>query len=95
MKKTLVSGLSVLVLSSGLALAAAPHPGVVNINTADQATLAATPGIGKHKAQAIIEYRKDHGAFKNVHDLTQVKGFSEKTLQNILKRNNGQIVVSG
>lgn len=92
MKKNLVAGLSALLLISGVALG---QGHIVNINTADQAALASTPGIGKHRAQAIVEYRKDHGAFKDVHDLTQVKGISEKALQNILNRNPGQIALSG
>lgn len=94
MKKSIISGAATLLFVSGLALAQVPHTGVVNINTADQVTLATTPGIGKHRATAIVDYRQSHGAFKEVHDLTKVKGISEKVLQNILKRNPGEITVS-
>lgn len=96
MKKTVITTLSLLILTTGLATAGteALHK-IVNINTADQAALAATPGIGKTKAKAIVEYRQAHGAFKEVHDLTHVKGITEKTLKTILKRNHGEIVVSG
>ena len=93
MKKHQLFGLSLGLLLSGLALAGPSRPAVVNINTADQATLSAVPGIGKHRAQAIVEYRQDHGSFKDIHDLTQVKGFTEKNLQNVLKRNPGQLAV--
>lgn len=94
MKKSIMLGLSAMLLASSLAAAAPATAHLVNINTADQATLAAVPGIGKHRAQAIVEYRKDHGAFKTIHDLTEVKGVSEKVLANILKRNPGQLSVS-
>jgi len=95
MKKAFVSSVSVLLLAAGLAVAGTPPQGAININKADEATLAATPGIGKHKAKEIVDYRQSHGAFKEVHDLTLVKGVSEKALQNILKRNPGKITVSG
>lgn len=94
MKKTITRGLSLLMVVGGLAVANPPSSSLVNINTADQATLAATPGIGKTKAKTIVQYRKDHGPFKEIHDLTHVKGISEKSLQNILKHNPGKIVVS-
>ena len=37
-------------------------------------------GIGRKKAQAIVQYRKHHGDFKKVDELMQVKGIGEKTL---------------
>ncbi|WP_298441884.1 helix-hairpin-helix domain-containing protein [uncultured Ferrimonas sp.] len=47
----------------------------VNINTADAAQLAqALTGIGKSKANAIVEYRKNNGKFKSINSLSQVKG---------------------
>lgn len=53
----------------------------VNINTADIAELQNIPGIGEKKAQTIIDYRNQHGAFKKVQDLTKVKGIGEKSFQ--------------
>jgi competence protein ComEA len=52
----------------------------VNLNTADQATLVSVKGIGKKRAQAIIEYREKNGPFKTVDDLTKVKGIGDKQL---------------
>jgi competence protein ComEA len=53
---------------------------MVNINTASAAELMELPGIGAKKAQAILEYRKTHGPFKQVEDLDQVKGIGSKML---------------
>ncbi len=49
--------------------------GVVNINTADAQTLAANiVGVGEKNTLAIINFRDEHGPFKSVDELTQVKG---------------------
>jgi competence protein ComEA len=74
-------------LFSQLAVAA-PSTEVVNINTADAATLdRVLVGIGPSKAQAIVAYRKANGAFKNAEALTEVKGIGPATI----KRNAGRI----
>jgi competence protein ComEA len=53
----------------------------VNINAADAPTLAhELRGIGPVKAQAIVEYRQKHGAFRTVDELAQVKGISQKLI---------------
>ena len=57
--------------------------GVVNVNTASGAELELLPGIGPSRAEAVIEYRKANGPFKNVSDLTQVSGIGEKALARI------------
>lgn len=55
----------------------------VNINTADAKTLDdALLGIGLQKAEAIVAYRKQHGPFKSVDGLDQVKGIGSKTIDN-------------
>lgn len=53
----------------------------VNINTADAQTLATLEGIGEKRAEAIIEYRAEHGAFESVDDLIKVKGIGPKTVE--------------
>lgn len=64
----------------------------VNINTADAETIAKSlDGIGLAKAKAIVAYREEHGPFKNVDDLAQVKGVGAATLQ----RNHDAILLSG
>ena len=70
-----------LVCSLGLLLSAFVYAGPVNINTADAETIAeAMTGVGLKKAQAIIEFRNQNGAFKSLEELTQIKGIGHKTL---------------
>jgi len=66
-------------------------PAVVNINTADAATLTTLKGIGPAKAKAIVEYRDTHGEFPTIEDLAKVKGIGTK----ILEMNLGRISVTG
>jgi competence protein ComEA len=49
----------------------------VNINTASAEQLDALPGIGPTKAQAIIDYRSEHGRFSSIEDIQNVKGIKE------------------
>ena len=55
--------------------------GTVNINTATLEELQTIKGIGKKKAEAILQYRKEHGAFRTKEDLLQVKGIGKKALE--------------
>lgn len=52
----------------------------VNINTATAEQLSQLDGIGKTKAEAIILYREQHGQFKSLDDITQVKGIGKAIL---------------
>ena len=75
MKKFLFAALSLF--TAALSLAA------VNINTATPAELEALPGIGPAKAKAIAEYRQQHGAFKSVDELKNVKGIGDGVLSKL------------
>jgi len=57
--------------------------GKININNASLEQLETLPGIGEVKGNAIIQYRKGHGLFKNIHDITRVSGIGEKTFEKI------------
>lgn len=57
--------------------------GTININTATLEELQTIKGIGKKKAEAILQYRKEHGAFHTKEDLLQVKGIGKKALEAI------------
>ncbi|OEY65465.1 ComEA family DNA-binding protein [Marinobacter sp. X15-166B] len=52
----------------------------VNINTADVAALASLSGIGQSKAEAIVAYREQHGAFSSLEELARVRGIGSKTV---------------
>jgi competence protein ComEA len=55
----------------------------INLNTADKAALESISGIGPAKAEAIIKYRDEHGSFKSVDELLNIKGIGPKILENI------------
>ena len=55
----------------------------MNINTASAKELEALPGIGAAKAQAIVEYRTQNGAFKTVDELDKVKGIGPKMVEKL------------
>ena len=74
----------------------------VNLNTATQAELETLKGVGHKKAQSIIEYREQNGAFQSVDDLKKVKGFGEKSVESLKNDlhvvenpNKGQFIESG
>ena len=46
----------------------------VNINTADVSQLQQLSGIGQTRAEAIVAYRDEHGAFSKVEDIMKVSG---------------------
>jgi competence ComEA-like helix-hairpin-helix protein len=53
----------------------------IDINQADQETLAALPGVGKAKAGRIIEYRETVQPFDEIMDLTAVRGISRRMIR--------------
>lgn len=57
--------------------------GKVNINKASAAELQSLSGIGPAKAQAIINYREEHGSFSRIEDLTKVSGIGPATLEKL------------
>ena len=64
----------------------------VNINTADAATIdRVLLNVGPSKAEAIVAYRKAHGAFRSADQLALVKGIGLKTIE----KNRDRIVVGG
>lgn len=64
----------------------ASSDGRININTADAAQLCTLPGIGTSRAEAIIAYRKQNGAFATVEDIMKVSGIKEGAFEKIKDR---------
>ena len=65
-----------------LILPFAAYAGPVDVNSADAETISTElQGVGLSKALAIVNYRKAHGPFKSVDDLTLVKGIGERTVE--------------
>ena len=56
---------------------------IININTANAQQLIQLDGIGEVKANAIIEYRDEHGPFTSIEQITEVSGIGEKTFEKI------------
>ena len=83
-----------LIIAVAVAIVALPtlaFAAPVNINTANAEEISAElNGIGLAKAHAIVEYRKKHGPFRSVDDLSLVKGIGERTVD----RNRSDIQVA-
>jgi len=58
-------------------------PQKVNLNRAEPWLLEALPGIGKIRAQAIIDYRHQNRPFRNINELTKVDGIGITTYEQI------------
>lgn len=59
---------------------------LVNINTADAATLQTLSGIGAARAADIIAYREENGGFSCIEDITKVSGIGDRMFQKIKDR---------
>ena len=69
-------------LVAAAAAAAEPVAEVVNINSADAQTLAEVlDGVGMSRAEAIVEYRAEHGGFRDAYELANIKGIGERTVE--------------
>ncbi|UCH60380.1 MAG: helix-hairpin-helix domain-containing protein [Anaerolineales bacterium] len=56
---------------------------IVNVNEAGLVDFEQLPGIGFIKAQAILEYRDEHGEFKDIEELQNVPGLGPSILDSI------------
>lgn len=70
--------------------ATTPKPvGKINLNRATKTELMTLPKIGAVTAERIIAYREEHGGFKSIEELQNVKGIGPKTFDLI----KGEITV--
>jgi comEA protein len=59
---------------------------LVDVNTADLATLDTLPGVGPVLAQRILDWRAEHGRFTAVDELGEVSGIGDKLLSQLRPR---------
>ncbi|MEP7185541.1 MAG: helix-hairpin-helix domain-containing protein [Rhodanobacter sp.] len=86
-RKLAIVALALSFGASSMLWAATP----VNINHANASQIAKSlDGIGKTRAQAIVNWRGAHGPFKNVDDLRHVKGVGKATIE----RNRSAILLT-
>ena len=79
-----------IVKASAKSTSAAKADFAVDINTATLEQLMSLEGIGVVKAQAIIDYRREHGKFEQIEDITKVKGIGIKTFE----KNRPRLIVT-
>ena len=82
----LVDGEQIVVPVVGEVPVAVPgvtQSGLVNLNTADAATLETLPRVGPAMAARILEWREANGRFTAVEDLLGITGIGEKTFEGL------------
>lgn len=85
--KRFTACLALSLLLTDMATAAAYR---VDINNANERTLvSALEGLGQENARAIVDYRKEHGAFRSMEQLALVKGVG----LGVVERNRERIVL--
>lgn len=76
--------ITALMLSASLFSSSALLADMVNINKATAAAIQHNlKGIGEKKAAAIVAYRKEHGAFKTLEEIKEVKGIGDGIFKKI------------
>lgn len=64
---------------------------LININTASADELETLPGIGPALADRIVAYRTEHGPFRSVDELAEVRGISPRMVDEL----RGRVTVGG
>jgi competence protein ComEA len=87
MARLLVDGEQILVglepVAAASGGAAGASGGKISLGTATLEQLDTLPGIGPVTAQAILDHRSEHGPFRSVDDLLDVKGIGQATLDDL------------
>lgn len=68
---------------TGTGNAGSGQNGKININTASKDELMSLTGIGSARAEAILQYRQEHGTFQTIEDIMQVSGIKESSFEKI------------
>jgi competence protein ComEA len=73
-----------LMLSASLFSSSVLLADMVNINKASAAAMQHNlKGVGEKKAEAIVAYREEHGAFKTLEEIKEVKGIGDGIFKKI------------
>lgn len=57
--------------------------GKINLNTATREELMTLPGIGEAKADAVLSYREEHGAFGSIEEIQNIPGIKSAVFSKI------------
>ncbi|MBR1693235.1 MAG: helix-hairpin-helix domain-containing protein [Lachnospiraceae bacterium] len=57
--------------------------GLLSINEASAEQLSSLPGVGKVKAESIVAYRQEHGAFESIEEIKNVPGIKDGLFEKI------------
>lgn len=58
-----------------------PHKLPCDLNVADADDLSSVQALGSTRAQAIVDYREEHGDFENWEQLEEVPGISQPMIE--------------
>ena len=70
----------------GAAPGLAPAESSLDLNRATVEELVSLPGIGESRAEAIVAYRTEHGAFERVDELVAIKGIGPSLVEKLADR---------
>ena len=85
--RVLVDGEQIVVDSAGLAATSGRSgQAMVSLNSADVTQLDSLPGVGPVLAQRIVDWRKDHGPFHSLDELSEVSGIGTALMADLKNR---------
>lgn len=62
------------------------QPEVVNLNVDPVEQIARLQGVGRERAEALVDYRKANGPLANWNELRQVPGFEDEEIVEVVRR---------
>jgi competence protein ComEA len=80
-KRLVLFGLVAAILMTFVPVLSAQEAAKININQANVEQIAQLERIGPKYAERIVQFRDEHGPFKNPEDIMQVKGIGPKTFE--------------